>query len=205
MARGQYEPAIASYRKLISREESTTNALALVNAYLAGGDVAKALSFLETWVKSHPEDIAALRALAETQFRAGKLVQAKQNYQKVIAARPDDASTINNYANLLNQMNDPGAQEAAERALKQMPNNPAYADTLGWILVGKGQVEAGLRYLREARLRSPENSEIRFHLASALAKIGRNDEAREELKAALAGSSRVSGGTVTQLKKELGL
>lgn len=205
MARGQYEPAIASYRKLISREESTTNALALVNAYLAGGDVAKALSFLETWVKSHPEDIAALRALAETQFRAGKLVQAKQNYQKVIAARPDDASTINNYANLLNQMNDPGAQEAAERALKQMPNNPAYADTLGWILVGKGQVEAGLRYLREARLRSPENSEIRFHLASALAKIGRNDEAREELKAALAGSSRVSGSTVTQLKKELGL
>lgn len=75
-------------------------------------------------------------------------------------------------------MNDPRAQETAEKAVQLSPNHPAYADTLGWILVGKGRTEAGLRYLREARLRSPEDAEIRFHLAYALNKIDRKDEAR---------------------------
>jgi len=103
-------------------------------------------------------------------------------------------------------MNDPSAQEIAERALKLSPYNADYGDTLGWILVSKGQVEAGLRYLREARLRSPDSSEIRFHLAFALAKIGRKDEAREELAVALSGSERISNNPqLASLKRELGL
>jgi predicted Zn-dependent protease len=134
------------------------------------------------------------------------LAAAKQSYQRVIAASPEDAVSLNNYANLLQQMNDPAAQEMAERTLKLSPSNPAYGDTLGWILVSKGQAEAGLRYLREARLRSPESSEIRFHLAFALAKIGRKEEAREELGVALSGSQSFSSNPqVALLKRELGL
>jgi hypothetical protein len=60
--------------------------------------------------------------------------------------------------------------------------------------------------LREARLRSPESGEIRFHLAYALAKNGRKAEAKEELSAALIGPGRVANSeSVNQLKKELGL
>jgi thioredoxin-like negative regulator of GroEL len=60
--------------------------------------------------------------------------------------------------------------------------------------------------LREARLRSPESGEIRFHLAYALAKNGRKAEAKEELSAALIGPGRVANSeAVSQLKKELGL
>jgi predicted Zn-dependent protease len=123
-----------------------------------------------------------------------------------VAAAPDDAALLNNYANLLLQLNDPSAQEQAERALKLVPNDPAYADTLGWILVQKGQIDAGLRYLRDARLRGPENGTIRFHLAYALTKAGRASEAKEELAAALKGSFRVEmSAQVTELKRELGL
>jgi Flp pilus assembly protein TadD len=46
-------------------------------------------------------------------------------------------------------------------------------------------VDAGLRHLREARLRDPQNPEIRYHLAAALAKIGRKEEAQQELDEAL--------------------
>lgn len=206
MSRGQFANAISAYRTAISREESTGNALALARAYLAAGEPGKAASFLEGWVKTRPNDFAAQKALAESQFRAGQLPAARQSYVRVIAAEPDDASTLNNYANLLLQLNDPAAQEQAEKALKLAPNNPAYADTLGWILVQKGQVETGLRYLREARLRSPEKGEIRFHLAYALAKNGRKAEAKEELSAALIGPGRVANDeAVNQLKKELGL
>lgn len=206
LSRGHYAAAIAAFRSALTRDESTGNALALAKAYLAAGDAVKATSALQAWVKAHPNDLTAQKALAETQFRAGHLAAARQNYAKVVAAQPDDAATLNNYANLLQQLNDPGAQEAAEKALKLSPGNPSYGDTLGWILVQKGQVDAGLRYLREARLRNPENGAIRFHLAYALSKNGRKAEATEELSAALTGPGRVtSSEAVNQLKKELGL
>lgn len=206
MSRGQYAAAIAAYRTALSREESTGNALALARAHLAAGEPGKAAAFLEGWVKTRPNDISAQKALAESQYRAGQLAASRQSYMRVIAAEPDDASALNNYANLLLQLKDPAAQEQAERALKLAPNNPAYADTLGWILVQKEQIETGLRYLREARLRNPDDGNIRFHLAYALAKNGRKAEAKEELSAAVAGPGRVAGGeAVNQLKKEVGL
>jgi len=62
----------------------------------------------------------------------------------------------------------PGALAVAERAYQLAPSDANVADTLGWALVEAGQVEKGLRYLREAQVRSPENPEIRDHLTEAL-------------------------------------
>lgn len=206
LSRGQYATAIAAHRTVLSRDETTGNALALAQAHLVAGEAAKAASFLEDWVKTRPADLPAQKALAEAQFRAGQLSAARLTYQRVLAAGVDDASILNNYANLLQELNDPGAQEQAEKALKLSPANAAFNDTLGWILVQKGQLEPGLRYLREARLRSPENREIRFHLAYALNKNGRKDEARDELNAVLTGLGNAPGSdAVNHLKKELGL
>ena len=128
MFRGQYVSAVAAYRTALSREESTANALALATAHLAAGEAGKAVTFLEGWVKTRQNDIAAKKALAESQFRAGQLSAARESYMRVIEAEADDAATRNNYANLLLQLNDPGAQEQAEKALRLAPNNPAYAD-----------------------------------------------------------------------------
>ncbi len=206
LSRGQHAAAIAAFRKAVSRQESTDNALALVNAYMASGEAGKAAKFLEDWLKTRPNDFLARKALAETQYRAGQLQAARQSYATALAQVPDDAVMLNNYANLLQQLNDPIAQETAEKALALDPENSSYADTLGWILVRKGQVDAGLRHLREARLRSPENAEIRFHLAYALTKSGRSNEAREELLAALPASSGLpESELVRQLKTELGI
>ncbi|WP_313954123.1 XrtA/PEP-CTERM system TPR-repeat protein PrsT [Accumulibacter sp.] len=206
MARGQYPAAMAAYRTALEREESTANALNLVRAQLAAGEAGKAASFLQGWVKTRPLDLLALKALAEAQFRAGQLAAARQTYARVIAEDTDDAVVLNNYANLLQQLKDPVAAKHAERALQLDPENPSYLDTLGWILVQQGKGEAGLRYLREARLRSPGSGEIRYHLAYALARGGRKAEARDELSAALTGPGRVTGSeAVNQLKKELGL
>ena len=142
--------------------------------------------------------------MAETQFRSGQLAAARLNYAKVIEAHADDAGVLNNYANLLLQLKDPAAQEMAERAVRLSPETSSYADTLGWILVQKGEVESGLRYLREARLRNPEIAEIRFHLAYALSKTGRADEARSELVAALSNRGKQADTpAIAELKKEL--
>ena len=118
----------------------------------------------------------------------------------------DDAAMLNNFANLLFQLSDKDAQKYAEQAVKLRPNNAAFSDTLGWILVNTAQQENGLRYLREARLRNPNSVEIRYHLAYALARNGRKGEAIEEFRAASAMlGDRVTDPEHIQLKKELGL
>ena len=205
-ARGRIDEAIAAYRKILAREENSANAIKLAELYLTVNEAPKAVAILEARARSHPDDVRAQNALAETQFRAGQLQAARQTYQRMVTANPDDTTLLNNYANLLSQMNDPSAQEFAERTLKLAPNHPAYADTLGWILVGKGQHDAALRYLREARLRAPENGEIRFHLAYALTKVGRLDEARQELQVVLGmAQPGVERTGLERLKKELGI
>ena len=85
------------------------------------------------------------------------------------------------------------------------PGDPRILDTLGWLLVRRGDFDAGLKHLREARVRDPRNPEIRFHLASALALGGRNVEARQELTLLLADSPSFPGaGDARALLKELG-
>lgn len=206
VARGRIDEAIGAYRKILAREETSTNAIQLAELHLIAGDTAKAVTVMETWGRAHPQDVPAQKALAEIQFRDGQLPAARQTYQRMVNANPEDAVLINNFANLLHQLNDPAAQEMAERALKLSPNHPAYADTLGWILVSKGQTDSGLRYLREARLRAPENGEIRYHLAHTLAKVGRKEEAKQELQAVLAMSQPgIDRASLEKLRKELGL
>ena len=84
---------------------------------------------------------------------------------------PKDARAHNNLAHVLLQLGDAKALAHAEQAHALAPSQPQVNDTLGWVLVQQGQVEKGLRYLREAALRAPENTEIQAHLKATLAKI----------------------------------
>jgi Flp pilus assembly protein TadD len=62
-----------------------------------------------------------------------------------------------------------------------MRPTPAIGDTLGWILVQKGDTEQGLRFLREAHQGLQDNPDIRYHLAYALNSSGDADAARDML------------------------
>ena len=78
-------------------------------------------------------------------------------------------------------------------------------DTMGWVLASLQRYEESMRYLRDARLRAPNNAEIRWHLAYVLAKMGRRGEAADELKAALAMPGEFSWrGEARALLAELG-
>jgi putative PEP-CTERM system TPR-repeat lipoprotein len=206
MVRGQYRAAATGYQAMLAKEPSSTAAISLVQAYVAAGDNAKATQFLDDWTKKNPADATALKALAEMRLRNGELDAASKTYRKILALEPEDPLTLNNLAGVLLKLNDPKALEAAEKAYKLQPRIPEVGDTLGWVLVQKGDASRGLLLLREARLRSPENTEIRFHLAYALAKTGRKAEAKEELQAALNAKPKIDmRAEVVQLKTELGL
>jgi len=86
---------------------------------------------------------------------------------------------------VLLQTKDPGALKIAEQAMSLQSGNPIVQDTYAWALVAAGQLERALPVLRDARLRAPENAEIRYHLGAVLAKTGKHNEAKQELNAAV--------------------
>jgi Flp pilus assembly protein TadD len=89
---------------------------------------------------------------------------------------------LNNLAWLYSERDDPRALETAERAHAVAPESGEVADTLGWLLVRKGEMTRAIPLLREAVHRAPGVAEIRYHLAVALARSGEADEARDLLR-----------------------
>jgi putative PEP-CTERM system TPR-repeat lipoprotein len=206
MSRGQFPAALTGYRAVMEKEPSTANAILVTQAQIAAGDTDKALSGLEVWAKKNPKDRNALKALAQVQLQAGKKDAARQSFVQVLALEPNDPVTLINYATLLQKLGDPASVDAAEKAVKFAPGNAEATDNLGWILVQRGNVDTGLRHLREARLRNPNSGDIRFHLAYALAKSGRKVEAKDELAAASTVANKVRpSAELNKLKAELGL
>ncbi|HEX2829554.1 MAG TPA: XrtA/PEP-CTERM system TPR-repeat protein PrsT [Burkholderiales bacterium] len=198
--------ALTAYRAALARQDSAPNAVRIARAHLAAGDAAKGLAFLEGWTAKRPADGYALKGLAEMHLRVGAYKAAGEVYRRLLKIDPNDPAVLNNLANVLDALKDPDAEKYADRALNLVPGHPDYADTLGWILARKGRLDAGLRYLRDARLRSPDNGDVRFHLAYALASASRLDEAREELRAAMAAPRRPADAPeLGQLRKQLGI
>lgn len=206
MARGFYADAERDYRRVLARRPTTATAINIVQALVASQHYARASAFLDDWIRTRQTDRTALKALAELQTRSGNFAAARTSYERVLAYEPDDPLTLNNLAVVMQTLNDPRAAEMAQKAHRLVPENPVISDTLGWILVRQGKTEIGLGFLREARLRSPDNGEFRFHLAYALAEAGRKAEARDELAAALTGPGKVvMRDEIAQLKMDLGL
>lgn len=205
LAQKNYPQAIASYRDGLKKDPSTESALMLFRAYMQSGNRTKGVEFMNGWVKEHPGDAAAVRALADGQLATGNLIGARGGYEAVLKLGGEDPVVLNNLANVLGRQGDKAALEYAERAYRVAPTDPSVQDTLGWILVEQGQLQDGLRHLREARLRSPQDPEIRYHLAAALARAGRIEEAKLELEPVLKpGVSFSSATEARKLGAELG-
>jgi len=185
-ARNQPTAVIEALQRAHEIEPSTATLLRLSRA-LSGqpGGLKQGLASIERWTKAHPKDLAAQRALAEQLVALGDLRAARAAYESLLAVSPQDAVALNDLANVLLQTKDPGALKIAEQAMSLQAGNPIVQDTYAWALAAAGQLERALPVLRDARLRAPENAEIRYHLGAVLAKTGKHNEAKQELNAAV--------------------
>lgn len=185
LARKRTTDAINSYKEALFRESSAENLMRLYSCYMLIGASNKAIELVQSWVREHPKDATSKRALAEAYLRAGDTKSARSTYEALLREEGESASVLNNLAIVLFGQADPAALDVARRAHKLAPGDSSIQDTLGWLMVQAGEVDAGLRHLRDARLRDPRNPNIRYHLAAALAQQGRKDEARKELSGVL--------------------
>ena len=184
LARGQTALSVQAYRRALELQPSST-ALLRLHRVLNLNDPAAARQLGQQWLKKKPDDMAVHSALADGHARSGELGQARAAYEQVLRLQPDNAEALNNYAQVLLGLKDPGALRAAERALALRPETPHVLGTAGWVAFHAGQTDRALQLLSDARLRDPSNGETRFYLASVLASAGRQTEARQELESAL--------------------
>ncbi len=187
-AKGQGAAAVEFYRKAHQTEPSTETLLRVFRASWSQDGGKSSTNLAEQWLKTHPGDRATRTALADGYARAGKWAAAKGAYEDLLKTDPSSGAVLNNLANVLSLMKDPGAVAMAEKAVEKAPADANAIDTLGWLLYQAGNAEQlprALQLLRDARLRDPANPVIRYHLATVLAKSGRKSEARSELDVAL--------------------
>ncbi len=175
------DEAVAAYERSLQLGPTSDAAVGLFEVLVSAGRQADAFALLERWVEEHPGDLTVKRALGLGYIAANRMEPAQAVHEALEKALPDDPLVLNNLARIYQITGDPRARAYAERAVGIAPEWAIALDTLGWIHVTEGRPAEGLPLLRNAQARAARNPVIRFHLATALGKLGRNREAVAQL------------------------
>ena len=172
--------AATAYRAGLGHVKSTDLAARLYVA-LAASSGEDAERFATSWLADHPTDAEFRVNAAQSAAARNDHARAAQHYRKLLESRPNNPLLLNNLAFSEAQLKMPSALQHAERANELAPEQPAIMDTLGVLLVEKGDIARGLELLKKASSAAPHVPGIRLNLAKALIKAGQKDAARKEL------------------------
>ena len=158
----------------------------LVQTYLASNKLPQALSQLQTQLSKDPNDASALMMLALLYERTNDFAQARDAYERLLRINPSSIGALNNLACLYaDRLDDPGkAYDLARKAREQQGNDPAVADTFGWVLFKRGEYQQALPILQESAAKLPDSPEVQFHLGMTAYMMGQTDLARVALQKA---------------------
>jgi putative PEP-CTERM system TPR-repeat lipoprotein len=160
---------------------------------------------LLNWLAREPNDLPVRRRLADFYQQSGTAKAATEQLEIIVKAAPNDVASLNNLAWLLADSNTQRAESLARRATAIMPQQPAMADTLGWVLIKAGKYPEAAEVLKRAAIGMPKDRSVRYRYALAAAKAGDKATARQELQTVLAdGAIFDSRDAAQQLSQELG-
>ena len=149
----------------------------------AGNKTADAEKFSAGWIKDNPKDVAFRLYLAETWLARGDLGNAEKSYLGILQVQPENAVVLNNLAWVTGKLKKDGAVAYAEKAIKLVPAQPTYMDTLAMLLSDKNDYAKALEWQTKALVLQPENSLFKFNLAKIHIQGGKKELARTELDA----------------------
>jgi predicted Zn-dependent protease len=186
LAQGRPKDAVEALQAAFGKQSSPDLLVELHQALLANGQQDEAQRRLDAWLDAHPDDLRMRFYAAETAARRQDYAGASTQYRRILEREPDNLLALNDLAQSLQALKDPKALEVAERAYRLKPDSPVAQNTLGSILMSKGNSERGLGLLRDAAGHAPQNPEVRFDYARALLSTGDKARARTELDGLLA-------------------
>lgn len=179
----KWPEAAAALRQGLAAAKLPKLAISLHSTLMNGGKNADADKVAADWIRDNPKDVDMRTYLAERNLAAKQYDQAAAQYKTILGIQPKNALVLNNLAWVAGELKDPKAQDYAEQANTLAPNSPPILDTLGTILIAKGDSKRGLDLLRQANKLAPNTPALQLSLARGLIKLGQKDEARKELEA----------------------
>ncbi|MFK7829118.1 MAG: XrtA/PEP-CTERM system TPR-repeat protein PrsT [Congregibacter sp.] len=177
--------AAKRFQSALSLGAQADGTLGLYRAFFGSGRIKEAEKALADYLEEGGNDPRLLAAKADLLIAQERWSDAELTLTKVLQQFPNSVAHLNNRALARLNLGEPGALADARAAVDLAQDNAAVNDTLGWILVQNGKPDEALSFLREATSRETDNPTLRFHLAVALAKLGRQKEALNELYLAL--------------------
>jgi len=184
-----YVQAKRAYRHALKVKVNPAAIEKLSNVYMLAGEPDKAVETLQDGIKKLPDAVALQLHLASIYQMNRKETQARAVYEKLLHSHPKNVVMLNNYANLLMDVDIKRARELAEQAHQINSANAGIADTLGWIYVQMGEDKQAMPLLQKAAAAS-KNATIQYHYAEVLARTGKRQEALNVVNAILSGKGK---------------
>jgi len=180
----QVDKAVEAYAKAYQLSPSSYLARRLFTARLDLHQEPAAFEGIRQWLDKSGQDADSWGMLGTAYQERGKPKEAAAAYEKSYELHPDNLVLQNNLAWLYQELGDKKALAFAEKLASApgIENKPEVLDTIGWIFLQNGKEDKGLVLVQQAALLDARNVHVRFHLASALAKTGKNEDAKKELE-----------------------
>ncbi len=181
-ATGRSAEAHALITKLINANPDQADALVISEATMRtrSGDADGALALLNQSLQTDPNNVDLLYARAMTAAALHQYDQMERDLSRVLDIKPNDAAALNalGYTWADQGVHLHKARDMIQRALQQQPDDPAFLDSMGWVLYRLGQLDDAEKYLTRA-LNSYPDAEVAAHLGEVLWMNGKRDKARQ--------------------------
>ncbi|MEO8064737.1 MAG: tetratricopeptide repeat protein [Pseudomonadota bacterium] len=143
------------------------------------GHITEAIALLQLALERFPEHPGVRYQIALTQEKAGLTKDSVKSFESLLRERPEDASLLNALGYSLADRNEklPRAESMIRKALVASPDNPAFLDSLGWVMYRRGDIPGALPNLERAYRIFPD-AEIASHWGELLWVSGKQAEAR---------------------------
>lgn len=182
-SQGRSEPSIVAFRSALSKSNTAQAPAQYHFALSKAKKDAEASKFVETWIKEHPKDTLFLLYLSDQALLRQDYPEAERRLQQLLAVRPDYPVALNNLAwTYYKQGKAAPALEAAEKAVKGAPGQPALMDTLSTVLAANKQAAKALEIQKQVVTMSPTATGYRLNLAKLYVQVGDKTSAIAELK-----------------------
>ncbi|MBS0263203.1 MAG: tetratricopeptide repeat protein [Planctomycetes bacterium] len=192
-----WEAAEESYRKAweLARDNDDYR-LAYARALQVRLKTDQAVPLFADYLRRHPDDLVALRGLAQCEAAGGQIDRAIDLLRQALQIQPDDFATLKAYGEALLSRGDAAeAVKPLQQASQQVPEHANLAYALARALKESGQAAAAqplFAFVAESRPRleelnrlekqlrkAPDNLEIRMQIAGLTAKyVSRRDAVR---------------------------
>lgn len=185
----QFDQALRSFDK--ARELDPANPEPYIQSarLLAGlGKTGETEQQYNQLLTQNPDSIPGLMGIASIYEQTGRLAEAKEKYQRVLQLRPNIPAAANNLAWIIASEENGDLGEALRLAMaakQALPSQPHVADTLGWVHYKRNSFSLAITQFKQALENSPNDPNIRYHLALAQYANGEKQHAIAELEKVL--------------------